>query len=281
VSTAAEGATLCFVESWRKTITADLGRAAGAQRFAADVAVNVWIARVEPLLQAQSSLDVLTDDDRSELARLKAPAARNCATAARLLLRLGLSRTVKGRVAPHDWRFRRNSAGKPALSNPRENIGFSVSHTNAVIAVAISSKSELGIDIESVDQDLVESVIENFCSQRERKILRACPPAKRTREFIQLWTRKEAYAKLLGRGHAIDFSSVECPADPAGIQRDDRSSSAVLFESFYVPVDHSLYYASLAVKKPDARSLDIQLINVIGSGRGAAAADATDLPVLS
>jgi phosphopantetheinyl transferase len=274
-------ATLCFVESWRKTIAPGLGRAADERCLGDSLTVNVLIAGVEPLLEAQSSHDVLTDNDRSTLVQLKAPIARNCATAAKLLLRLGLSQAVNGRIAPRDWRFRRNSAGKPVLSNPLGNINFSVSHTNAVIAVAISSKLELGIDIESIDQNLVENVIDNFCSQRERRILEACPPAKRTREFIQLWTRKEAHAKLLGRGHAIDFSSVECPADPAGIQWDDHSSSAVKFESFYVRLDHSLYYASLAVKKPDAQSLDIQLINVMGSRRGVATVDVADLPTLS
>jgi len=270
VTIAAESTALSFVKGWRKTIALDSGNKADEHRPAKTLTVNVWIARVDTFLQTSSLLGVLTDDDRSALVRLKAPAARNCATAARILLRLGLSQMVKGRIAPHAWRFRRNADGKPMLSNPRETIRFSVSHTNAVIAVAISSKLGLGIDIESLDQDLVDNVMDDFCTERERRFLLACPPAERTREFIKLWTRKEAYAKLLGRGHAIDFASLDCAADTGSLLEDDCSRSAVQFESFYVPVDHSLHYGSLVVEKPDAQSIDIQFINMVGSESGAA-----------
>ena len=271
VTIAAESATPSFIKRWRKTITPGSGGSDADERaHGENLAVEIWIAEVGAFRRSRGSPDVLTDDDRSALTQLKTPAARNCATAARILLRLGLSQIVKGRIAPHEWRFRRSADGKPMLLHPGETIHFSVSHTDAAVAVAVSSSLELGIDVESLDQDLADDVIDNFCSERERRILCACSPTERTREFIKLWTRKEAYAKLLGRGHAIDFSSLECADNPSGPPEDDCWCSAVQFESFNVPVDHSLHYGSLAVKRPYAQSVDIQLINVVGSESGAA-----------
>jgi phosphopantetheinyl transferase len=248
-------------EGWRKILKPDLEQAASSS-VVENSRVDVWVARTDSLLQGES-LKILTSDDWNTLARLKTSAARDCATATRILLRLGLSEMVDDRISPREWHFKTTPFGKPVISNHLPVLNFNISHADAVIVVAISSRLQLGIDIESIDQELTEDVIAGFCNAQELAVIRGCHPAQRTREFIRLWTRKEAYGKLLGFGHLIDFSSMNGLPDAFGIECDAHSTSSIHFESFYVPIDRSLYHASLAIEKISAGTVDIRIIDVI------------------
>ena len=256
-------AALRINEGWRKVLNADLEQAARSS-VSENLRVDIWVARTDSVLRAEPSLKILTKDDWNTLARLKTSAARDCATATRVLLRLGLSQMVDNRISPREWHFKTTPFGKPVISNHLPTLNFNISHADAVIVVAISSRLQLGIDVESVDQELTADVIAGFCNTQEQAVIQGCHPAQRSREFIRLWTRKEAYAKLLGFGHSIDFSSMDSLPDAFGIGCDTHSTSSVHFESFYVPVGDSLYHASLAIEKMNAGSIDIRIIDVIG-----------------
>jgi phosphopantetheinyl transferase len=253
-----------FLESWRKIIPPDCDWDINGPSVGERLRVSVWVARTQSLVQAQSSFKILTDDDWSALAQLRAHGSRDCALAAKIMLRLGLSQTVGRQIAPREWKFERTSLGKPQVTGSPLDINFSVSHTDAVTVVAVASKLNLGIDVESTDQDLTAHVVAGFCHANEQAPLMGLPQYQRAREFIRLWTQKEAYTKLLGCGHSIEFSTIECTSDgiPTGGNAD--LSSSIHFENFFVPVDHCLYHASLAIEKPTVRSVDVHLINVVG-----------------
>lgn len=253
-----------FVESWRKVIEPDWKREPcnDGRNLGEKLRVAVWVARTKSLLNAHSSHKILTVDDRSAHSRLQTRATRDCAIAAKLLLRLCLSQTVQRRIEPCEWHFQRTLLGKPRISSYLPNINFSVSHADAVTVVAVSSSLNLGIDVESVDQELTGNVIAGFCSPKEQTLLQGLPRSQRAREFIRLWTQKEAYTKLLGCGHSIEFSSIECLPDT--LQEGTEANTSIHFESFYVPVDQSLFHASLAIEKSNDASVDIRLINVLG-----------------
>jgi phosphopantetheinyl transferase len=252
-----QDAELNFSESWRKVITPDRPQDADLRYVDQKSSVCLWLSRVDTLLHAHELLKMLTDDDWNTLARLRTRAARNSTMAAKILSRLGLSQMVEWRIAPQDWHFQTTPLGKPVISGPLPQISFSISHADTVIIVAASPKLQLGVDVECIDQDLEESIVADFCSLRERAILLRYRQPQRTREFIRLWTRKEAYAKLLGCGHSIEFSSIEC-LDP-----QQRARSPIHLESFCFSVGHSLYHASLAVEKSVLTPIDIRFTNVI------------------
>jgi len=79
-----------------------------------------------------------------------------------------------------------------------------------------------------------------------------------------LWTQKEAYTKLLGCGHFMEFSSIECLAGSAHLKHGPGLNSAIHLENFYLPVDHCLYHASLAIDKSRSNPgpIDLQLISL-------------------
>ena len=254
-----------FVESWRKTIKPEDGQLTDDDVLGSKLRVRVWVARTQALLQARSSHKILTDEDWSMLAQLQTRPARDCAMAAKLLLRLGLTQTVERSIGPREWRFQTSLLGRPLISNLGASINFSISHTDSLVVVAVSPQLNLGVDVESVDQDLPTNLIAGFCHAEEQKILQKLPQRQRAREFVRLWTQKEACTKLLGCGHLIEFSSIKCSSGSAHLQQGVGWYSSIHLESFYLPMDHCLYHASLAIDKSRSNlgPVDIQLISLI------------------
>jgi 4'-phosphopantetheinyl transferase len=255
-----------FREGWRKRVPG------GTQDIASSSAaapIYVWASRVETLLAAAANFGLLNEDDQAALQVLRRPSTKESATAARILLRLSLSAMTGRRIAPQEWQFARDDLGKPFVKNISEGIEFSVSHVDDVVMTAIGRGVSVGVDIESVDQPLEDAVFDHFCHASERETLDALPTAQRRRVFLELWTRKEAYTKMLGLGHSLEFQSLNA------LQRQDADNEPVLAhtERFYFSVDHSLYHGTLVVERKAAQlPIDIQFMDAVLPDRAASTA---------
>lgn len=253
-----------FREGWRKRVPGDRQDATFGTAKASPL--YVWASRVDTLLASAANLDLLNEDDHAALQALSAGSARESATAARILLRLSLSAMTDRRVAPQTWRFARDDLGKPFIKDNNEGLEFSVSHVDGVVMAAIGRGVSVGIDVESVDQPLEEKVFDQFCHASELRVLDTLPSAQRRRVFLEFWTGKEAYTKMLGLGHSLEFQSLTALKAPGA---EDETALAHV-EDFYFSVDHSLYHATLAVdRKTGQPPIDIQLMNTILPGRSA------------
>jgi phosphopantetheinyl transferase len=255
-----------FREGWRKHIAGSAQPDLPGSDAAGASPVCVWMSRVDTLLAAASNLNLLNDDDRAALRTLRCQSARESATAARILLRLSLSAMTDRRIAPQEWRFARNNFGKPFVKDNAERIDFSVSHVDTVVMVATGRDVSVGVDIETVDQQLEDKIVDHFCHPSERQVLETLPAAQRPRVFLEFWTEKEAYTKMLGLGHSLEFQSLSVLRS----QEAGADGSRVCTEDFYFSVDHSLYHAALVVdRRADHRPINIQLINTVLPGKGA------------
>ena len=231
--------------------------------------IYVWAAKVETLLAAAANLDLLNDDDHAALQVIGRQSTRESAVAARILLRLSLSAMTDRRIAPQQWQFVRDNFGKPFIKDNSEGITFSVSHVDNVVMTAIGRGVSVGIDVESVDQQIEDAVFDHFSHASESQVLDALPTVQRRRAFLELWTSKEAYTKMLGLGHSLEFQSLSV-LNPR--EADDETALAHM-ERFYFSVDHSLYHATLVVdRKTDPLPIDIQLMNAVLPGRIASTA---------
>src|ERR1700690_1553495 len=174
-----------FVEGWRKAIGKRVNRSAAKPMAEHKGRIDVWIANTRALMNAQSCLKILTEDDWASLTRLQDPSTRYSAIAAKVLLRLGLSRAGDYRIAPSDWQFGRSASDKPILVNTLTNINFSVSHVDEFVAVAVSPIFNVGIDLESVDRNVSGGVIDGFSEFGERLKSRGRSPPLGTRKFFR------------------------------------------------------------------------------------------------
>ena len=258
-----------FIEGWRKPLNPGFAPISQALPPCVNNRIEIWVASTDGLLRAKSCLQLLTDKDWASLVRIQDPANRNSAISARVLLRLGLSRATDRRIAPAQWDFSVNGQQRPIVANGLPHIHYSVSHIDQLAAVAISPNLNVGIDVESVDQSVTENVMAEFCHLDEQRSMRGLTDPQKIREFVRLWTLKEAYTKMTGIGHSLDFKTIKFMLDPVTLVSTDyhRNGALPQFENFYVSVNHGLFHASLAIQE-SARinsSTEVQIISLAES----------------
>jgi 4'-phosphopantetheinyl transferase len=141
--------------------------------------VDVWIVELDEVRPL-----VLTPDEQARAARFRFEADRRHWTNARCALRTILSRYVG--TAPEHIPFTFGPHGKPAT----EGVEFNLSHARNWAAIAVSYGVPVGIDIESI-RDNVEI----------DKLLRRIGETQTLgskEHLFQIWTRREARTKALG-----------------------------------------------------------------------------------
>lgn len=135
----------------------------------------------------QKNLDTLpTERKERALACRKEDDGMRIACAGYLLRHALLAEGIEAPV------FAKNAWGKPYLAN-RDDLHFSLSHSGSWAVCAISD-TPIGVDIER--------------PRTMGKIVRLFPNARTQDDILRLWTAKEAYLKLLGRGLTVPLDSI-------------------------------------------------------------------------
>lgn len=163
---------------------------------------------------------LLTADERARAARYLRAADRARSIVARTLLRLTLSRYAP--VGPADWRFVENRYGRPELAEVpagAEGLRFNVSHTDGLVAVAVTRGRDVGVDVEYVERTLSHAIPERFFSPVEVADLRRHPVDDQHRVFFDYWTLKESYIKARGMGLALPLHDFTFHLDGEGPPR--------------------------------------------------------------
>ena len=170
--------------------------------------MHVWIRRTDALTEADLAAEIplLSLEERERHARFRFARDRRDFAAAHALLRRSLSRYAD--LPPNEWVFQQEAGGKPSLGHGGvPPLSFNLSHTDGLVACAIATGLDVGIDVETVDRRVDVGVAERFFSAAENAGLRRSASAGiRASRFFELWTLKEAYVKALGQGlsHALD-----------------------------------------------------------------------------
>lgn len=202
--------------------------------------LDVWIVDLAAFNfgQACPAVDAFTNE---ELARANAyhfSRDRDRFLCRRHLLREILSRYV-GRQ-PNDVQFYTAGRGKPYLSRVEDatKIEFNLSTAQSCMALAVSGKWPVGIDIEYDDPAIDELSILRYCfSDATVQRLISLPRSARREQFFKLWTRLEARVKLSGDGL---LSTLDLPAEDLNFLTDKALSP----EDCGVP--GSLYYQDVS-----------------------------------
>lgn len=118
--------------------------------------IDVWLVGVGAVGDVGAAL--LNDDERAVLNRLRVEHDRRNYLVAHLLLRLSLSRAVKGSVPPARWRIDRSSSGRLSVASmcgaPWLDFSLSRSSGLAVVAIASTEGCQVGVDAERCDRPL-------------------------------------------------------------------------------------------------------------------------------
>ena len=109
------------------------------------------------------------------------------------------------RIRHEDLAINKNKYGKPFLVN-FPNIYYNISHSKGIIVCSIS-QDDIGIDVERI-RTFNKGIPRKFFSKNEQEYILSREENQNSR-FFEVWTRKEAYVKWIGKGMDINFQSFD------------------------------------------------------------------------
>jgi len=198
---------------------------AGTLAGVAPVTVSVWTVDLD---QPRAVVDVLRGylDD----AEVRAAASRRDDTVRnRFVVAHGAVRSVLAArlgIAPDavviSRRCRRCgdlSHGRPEVVGPetvtQQRVAFSLSHSEALAAVAVVTDARIGLDIEvEHPRARLDALAARVLDSETYADWLDVEPATQLRAFLEQWTAKEAYLKALGTGITVPLRDV--PVEPDG-----------------------------------------------------------------
>lgn len=157
---------------------------------------------------------LLSDSEVARAARFHSPLHGERYAVAHGQLRLLLAQQLE--QAPRQIEFVAGAHGKPGLAGAAASSGlhFNLSHSGALGLVGWSWRRDIGVDVEAWRRMSDEAaLVQRYFSEAEAKGWNALPQAQRHEAFFNLWTRKEAYVKALGRGLGLPLHSFDVSHD--------------------------------------------------------------------
>lgn len=109
--------------------------------------------------------------------------------------------------------FAHDARGKPYLPQFPE-LSLSLSHTELCVACACG-EGRVGVDVQR-RRPIDLRIAERFFSPEEARLVRESDTPDMV--FYDIWTKKEAYVKLLGTGLATPFRSFDVSDEALGVQ---------------------------------------------------------------
>ncbi len=125
-----------------------------------------------------------------------------------LLIKIGIHRLTK--IHFEQMQFSTNMHGKPILLN--DSLYFNLSHTRNHVLCVFSTKVEVGADVEKIENAPFE-IMNNFFHTKEIEYINT-PYKDRAFLFYDVWTKKEAYLKMIGTGlhdRISEINILSCP----------------------------------------------------------------------
>lgn len=147
-----------------------------------------------------------------------------------------------------DIQFSFNKYGKPYLSDYPEYY-FSVSHSGHITAFACSS-SPIGIDAEKVSAYDI-GIAENFFAKGEFNYF--MESRNKDMAFYDIWTKKEAYAKMLGTGLMIPLESFDVTSGKLNAKFISKCISGYMVNACFGNLNQDIH--SLPFQKVDFKEL--------------------------
>jgi 4'-phosphopantetheinyl transferase len=175
--------------------------------------IHIWFAgtgRFAALLERRPAA-VFASVSKTERARYDATVSQRARLQfllGRYLLRHALCAQGGNTHPPAHWKIASDRHGKPGLSNGAGTpVGFSISHSGDLVAVAFGSNVEPGLDIEPMDAGSF-SIRQLLSATQCRQLAEVSGPG---REILlsQAWCIKEAAAKAFGLGLRLPFAELD------------------------------------------------------------------------
>ncbi len=126
------------------------------------------------------------------------------------ILRILLAEYINDSVT--DLRIDKKEFGKPFLPDYPE-LSFNMSHSGDILALAISSQRQLGIDVECYKaRNTWNGLVKKCFAPEEADYWNRLDKAEQGQAFYQFWVKKEAFVKAVGKGITLGLD--QCVVNP-------------------------------------------------------------------
>lgn len=183
-------------------------------------AVILFLDGKKPFAEYSRLLPLISEERCERIAQMSANGDRVRSLFAELLIRYEASEQLGADF--NLLRFEKNEFGKPFIIG-RSGYDFSVSHSGNAVAFAGKSAARIGetcvggvrvgVDIERIRQRK-SAVSGRFFAENEIKFIEESDSPDEA--FFEIWTKKEAYSKMLGKGLAAGFGSFDVTGGELG-----------------------------------------------------------------
>ena len=215
--------------------------------------IHVWFRALDqPVPSANTTLELLSPDERERARRYRFDQHRNEFILTRAALRILLGFYLE--KSPEQLAFSYSAQGKPSLQEKVVDLGFNISHTQGLAALAFGRGREIGVDVEKLRPECdATKLAQRFFSASERAAISSLSGRPLHEAFFRCWTRKEAFIKAKGGGLSIPLDQFDVsveegrPAALLGTRPDPAEANRWTLHD--LPVE-SGYAAALAVSVP-------------------------------
>ena len=115
---------------------------------------------------------------------------------------------------PAKIKFNSNHYQKPHIAHPNTLIQFNISASSNRFVAVFCQHHTIGVDIELIRPiDDIPQMITDYLTDEESDWLNSQPENLKTHSFFQLWSRKEALVKAIGKGLNIDLRKINVLSD--------------------------------------------------------------------
>jgi 4'-phosphopantetheinyl transferase len=175
---------------------------AKSKEFSEGYELHVWQCCTNESYEVISNIyPHLSSEEKTKANRFRFSHDQNRYVVAHGLLRIILGAYVERE--PAELIIERTNTGKPNLVTSEEvsTIQFYMTHSEDIVCYIISKVSEVGIDIEFINPNFDwYSIAKLYFTTPEMSLLESLPDDEQVKTFFTLWTRKEAFLKVTGKG---------------------------------------------------------------------------------
>lgn len=191
--------------------------------------VEIWLFPFQAVDGAlrhrcQSLLD---ESELAQLAGFSRAGPQDLYLLSRALVRVALSH--HSGHPPEALRFNRDGHGRPWLAAPDDALGlyFSLSHTDGLVAVAVSGTPRVGLDVEDLQRTTnLMGIARSYFATAELSVLNSLEGHAQRERFFDLWTAKEAYIKACGQGLRMPLDEFAIEVMPTSATLTESTDTA-------------------------------------------------------
>jgi 4'-phosphopantetheinyl transferase len=176
--------------------------------------IHIWILEIEKIKDSFFDISsILSPSEIEKAKKFRTFVQQRLFSLSHGYLRLILSAYLF--CPPQKIKFKHGPYGKPYLKgffgNSHKSVHFNMSHSHNAVFYGVTLCSEIGVDLEYVQQGLDwQEIASLVLTQREKKEILLLPTQNsQVKEFYKVWTCKEAFLKAFGTGLNISPSSIE------------------------------------------------------------------------